>query len=663
MTRGTAYYYVVQASNATGGTSVISNEASADIINTSSPYYQINAGGPASAPFAGDSNNTSANRANVANTINVTAPNSAPAAIYQTDRYGGTGSPFTYTLPGLTANGNYIVRLHFAETFFSSPSQREFNVAINGTQVLTNFDIFAAAGAANKAVVRNFNVTADGSGTITLIFSLGAVNFAKVSGLEVYSGSVTSAPSGLSVSATNAQNVLTWTAPSSGTATSYNLYRSTSAGTEGSTPYQTGLTGTTYTDTGLTNGTTYYYTLAAVNANGESAASNEASGGPNAPPSVPTSPVATPGNASVALTWTASTGAGTITYNVLRSTTPGGSYSLIGTSASASYTDGTAANNTTYYYVIQGANNGGSSANSSEVSATPGGTSGLLGWWKFDENTGTSVSDASGYSNTGTFSNGAWGTGRSGYAGSFNGTSSAVNMGKGLIATANSFSVSCWVKMNSTSGFQTFVSQDGSSGSGFYLQKLGTTGKFGFSFLASDSNVAATTTANGTTTPTTGVWYHLIGVYDRPNSLLSLYVNGTLEGTASFTTPWSAAGVTAIGRAFYNSTQTDWVNGAIDGVRLYNRVMTAAEIATYSAYPTGVTATSTTSSATVSWSAFTNATSYNLYRSTTAGSEGGTGVPNRADRHELCRHRPDQWHYVLLQTFRCDCQRRERPVQ
>ena len=94
------------------------------------------------------------------------------------------------------------------------------------------------------------------------------------------------------------------------------------------------MTGTTYTDSGLTNGTTYYYKLVAVNANGESAASNEASGGPNAPPGVPTSPVATPGNASVALTWTASTGAGTITYNVLRSTTPGGSYSLIGTSAS-----------------------------------------------------------------------------------------------------------------------------------------------------------------------------------------------------------------------------------------------------------------------------------------------------------------------------------------
>ena len=290
----------------------------------------------------------------------------------------------------------------------------------------------------------------------------------------------------------------------------------------------------------------------------------------------------------------------------------------------ASYTDGTAANNTTYYYVIQGANNGGSSANSSEVSATPGGTSGLLGWWKFDENTGTSVSDSSGYSNTGTFSNGAWATGRSGYAGSFNGTSSAVNMGKGLIATANSFSVSCWVKMSTTSPYQTFVSQDGTNVSGFYLVKRANAGTFGFIFRASDSTGAATVAANATTTPTTGVWYHLIGVYDRPNSQLKLYINGTLEGTASFTTPWSATGVTAIGRSFTGGTPTDWVNGLVDGVRLYNRLLTASEIATISAYPIGVSASASGTTATVSWSAFTNATSYNLYRSTTAGTEGGT---------------------------------------
>ena len=52
----------------------------------------------------------------------------------------------------------YTVRLHFAEIYWTAAGQRRFNVAINGTQVLTNFDIFATAGA-NKALVRDFSAT------------------------------------------------------------------------------------------------------------------------------------------------------------------------------------------------------------------------------------------------------------------------------------------------------------------------------------------------------------------------------------------------------------------------------------------------------------------------------------------------------------------------
>ena len=58
-------------------------------------------------------------------------------------------------------------------------------------------------------------------------------------------------------------------------ATSYNVYRGTSRGGEGATAYRTGVTGTTFIDTGLTNGVTYYYQLSAVNAGGESVRSAE----------------------------------------------------------------------------------------------------------------------------------------------------------------------------------------------------------------------------------------------------------------------------------------------------------------------------------------------------------------------------------------------------
>jgi fibronectin type 3 domain-containing protein len=85
-------------------------------------------------------------------------------------------------------------------------------------------------------------------------------------------------PTGLSATAASAQVTLSWTASSG--ATSYNIYRATAAGGEGSTAIATGITTTSYVNTGLTNGTTYYYKVAAVNGGGTSTQSNEASATP-----------------------------------------------------------------------------------------------------------------------------------------------------------------------------------------------------------------------------------------------------------------------------------------------------------------------------------------------------------------------------------------------
>jgi hypothetical protein len=85
-------------------------------------------------------------------------------------------------------------------------------------------------------------------------------------------------PSGLSVFAANAQVGLNWN--SSASATSYNLKRSTNSGGEATI---TNVAGTSYTDTGLTNGTTYYYVVSALNTNGESANSVEVSAMPTLP--------------------------------------------------------------------------------------------------------------------------------------------------------------------------------------------------------------------------------------------------------------------------------------------------------------------------------------------------------------------------------------------
>jgi hypothetical protein len=94
-----------------------------------------------------------------------------------------------------------------------------------------------------------------------------------------------SAPQGLIAAAGDASVGLSWSAPSStgGAAVSYNVYRGAASGGEGTTPFVTGLSTTSYTDKAVSNGTTYYYTVTAVNPTGESPASNEASATPTAP--------------------------------------------------------------------------------------------------------------------------------------------------------------------------------------------------------------------------------------------------------------------------------------------------------------------------------------------------------------------------------------------
>ncbi|HTR43141.1 MAG TPA: malectin domain-containing carbohydrate-binding protein, partial [Pseudomonadales bacterium] len=70
--------------------------------------------------------------------------------------------------------------------YFSASGQRLFNVLINGNKVLTNFDIYATAGAANKAVVRQFTLPANASGQLVIV-GTNVVQNAQFNGIEVLS--------------------------------------------------------------------------------------------------------------------------------------------------------------------------------------------------------------------------------------------------------------------------------------------------------------------------------------------------------------------------------------------------------------------------------------------------------------------------------------------
>ena len=406
LSASTTYYYVVKAIDA-DGTSAASTQATATTPASSGiSIVSINAGGPAESnssggdnPFVADEDfSTGGTTYAVTNAITIpagVAAAAAPAAVYQSARQGTV----TYTIPGLNSGSSYTVRLHFAELYFSAAGDRVFNVAINGTTVLSNFDIFAAATANFTAVVEQFTATANSSGDIVIAFTNGTKDQPMINGVEVLGSSTNcsatpAAPTGLAATASSYSAIgLSWSAvtpPANCTISSYSVYGGTT--TNPTTLIAGGVTGTTFSNTGLAASTTYYYVVKAVDGDGTSAASAQAQATTPAapsctsvPPTGPTNLTATASSSSViGLNWTAAPANPpcTITsYSVYRSTINGFTASPSNLDVSGvtgtSFSDTGLAASTTYYYVVEALDSFGASAASNQATATtPPGSSG-----------------------------------------------------------------------------------------------------------------------------------------------------------------------------------------------------------------------------------------------------------------------------------------------
>lgn len=222
-----------------------------------------------------------------------------------------------------------------------------------------------------------------------------------------------------------------------------------------------------------------------------------------------------------------------------------------------------------------------------------GGSTGPVGHWTFDEDSGTTAADSSEHDNLATLvgSGAGWAAGKQGGSSlALNGRSYA-EIGMPIVNTGDDFSVSAWATFTGTSGYQTVVSIDGDQVSGFYLQLRGDTGRFSLTRLSTDSTSATTVTAQAvTTSPTTGTWYHLVGVQDTTAGRILLYVNGILQDSVPYTSPWRASGKTAIGRGRYDGNRVDFLQGQIDDVQVFDRALPATEVAALA----GTTATAPT---------------------------------------------------------------------
>lgn len=157
---------------------------------------RIRCGSPASAPPYTDSTGQVWSN-DVDYDVGTVVFNSDPIAgtsdptLYHAERYADRRTlpgGFKYTFTGLQDRA-YVIKLHFVETSgaaISASGQRRFNVLINGTQVLTELDIFAEAGR-DRALVKSFPATVAGA-PLVVHFAPGSIQNPKVNAIEVLGG-------------------------------------------------------------------------------------------------------------------------------------------------------------------------------------------------------------------------------------------------------------------------------------------------------------------------------------------------------------------------------------------------------------------------------------------------------------------------------------------
>jgi hypothetical protein len=198
---------------------------------------------------------------------------------------------------------------------------------------------------------------------------------------------------------------------------------------------------------------------------------------------------------------------------------------------------------------------------------------GLVGWWKFDEGTGTRATDSSGSGKTGTLvSSPTWVAGKLGGAINFNGSTNYVSASSFPALSAGApFTISAWVYLASGAGsFPMIVDANTSSSAWFFGVNIGSGSHAGLNLYLGSGTMQTT----NNTAFTTNTWHHVVGTYD--GSVAKVYVDNVLLSTSSSGT--SAAKLSGLLVGNGTAAGNSFWKGNIDDLRIYNRALSAAEV-------------------------------------------------------------------------------------
>src|SRR3989344_1382532 len=209
--------------------------------------------------------------------------------------------------------------------------------------------------------------------------------------------------------------------------------------------------------------------------------------------------------------------------------------------------------------------------------------------WKLDEKTGTTTSDSSGNSGTGTFYEGTtpntngptWSAGKFGPGVNFPGTDDVIRIPESTVTdlgtTTDSYTVSAWFKTSTNSSTTAAIvnKECGASSSPFRLS-LDSSELPLFNVRESVN----TTSAVGTTALNDNLWHFITGVRDVATDTVKLYVDGVLIDTETDITTVTTVNDCdiSIGNGAGTSYNSNDFNGPIDDVKIYNYARTPGQI-------------------------------------------------------------------------------------